>query len=96
MRIYERFVSGMHIDDQHDIDPAKTPASAAKSASVAPQDASNYASAPELAQMVAAVTETEDFRSELVADVSRRLAAGAYDTREAVERTAEAIMKTAD
>lgn len=96
MRIYERFVSGMRIDDQHDIDAARMPASAAKSASVAPQDASNYASAPELAQMVAAAAETDEVRLQLVADVSRRLAAGIYDTHEAVDRTAEAILTSSD
>src|SRR5437867_3819434 len=93
MRINEGLQSGTRIDGQHEVDSApRAPASAGQSTSVAPQDGGNYASAPELARLVDAVRQTEDVRPGVVGDVSRRLASGVYDTREAAQRTAEAIL----
>lgn len=94
MRINEGFLSGARVDQRHDVNPAHGPASAVRSASVTAHDASSYASAPELAQLVAGVNETDDIRPEVIEEVSRRLAAGLYDSRDAAERTAEAILRT--
>jgi hypothetical protein len=93
MRISNGFLSGARIDWQNDVDPAK--ASTVRSGSVAQQDASNYSSAHELAQLVATVNESEEVRPGLVQEVSRRLAAGFYSTPEAAERTAATILQAA-
>lgn len=93
MRINEGFLSGSRVDQRQGVNPAHSPASASRSASVVADDASTYASGPEFAQLVARVNETEDVRPDVIEEVSRRLAAGLYDSRAAAERTAEVILQ---
>jgi hypothetical protein len=96
MRINEGHLSGKPIDRQHDIDPALGSGASERPASEVSQFASDYSSLRELARLAAAVNETEEIRPGLVQEVSRRLVAGAYVTREAAEHAAEAILQVAD
>lgn len=92
MRINDGYPAGARIDWQQGIDPAQSPAPAARSDSAAAA-ASDDSSASELAQLVAAATATDEVRPDVVREVSARLAAGAYSTREAAEQTADAILR---
>lgn len=94
MRINEGFLSGARVDQRHDVNPAHSPASAVRSASVAPNDTSSDTTASEFVQLVFRVDETDEVRPEVIAEVSRRLAAGLYDSRAAAERAAEVILQT--
>ena len=96
MRINEGFPSGARVDQRHDVNPAHKPATSTRSASALPQDAGSDASVTESAWLVARLDETEDVRPELIEAVSRRLAAGAYDSRAAAEQTAESILQVSD
>lgn len=92
MRISDGANPGIRIDLQHDVDLVRGGAPAGRAPSSAPDVASEYSSGPELAQLIAAVRATDDVRPGRVEEVSQRLAAGFYDSHEAAERTAEAIL----
>ena len=92
MRVNEAFQAGVRVDSQHDVQPAHVLGSATRSV---PTDSSSYAAAPELAQLLARVSEIDEVRPELVDEVSRRLAAGVYESRAAAEQTAERIVQSA-
>jgi hypothetical protein len=94
MRINEGSLSGSRVDQRHDVNPAHSPASVIRSASVTPDDASSDTTASEFVQLVSRVDETDHIRPEVIEEVSRRLAAGLYDSRDAAERAAEAILQT--
>lgn len=76
------------IDTPHPVDSAADPARPAPTGATD----GDTSSATGLAQLVSAANLTDEVRPGVVADVARRLAAGEYDTPQAAQDTADAIL----
>ena len=92
MRISDGSNPGVRIDLQHEVDLVRDAPPAGRAAASAPEGVSEYSSGHELAQLLAAVQETDEVRPGRVEEVSQRLAAGFYDRHDVTEQTAEAML----
>lgn len=96
MRISDSYFSGVQTGRRPEFDPATGTTPSDRPVTLTAGDSSEFAGASELAQLSAAVMNTDEIRTGLVESVSRRLAAGFYDTHDAAQQTADAILNAAE
>jgi hypothetical protein len=96
MRIAEGLPLSARIDGRQGVDSAEGSTIPAPLAPPARPEVSHYSGGHDLMQIVSSANATEDVRPGVVDEVSRRLAAGVFETRTSAEQTAEAILRSAN